>query len=448
MDKLKLAISKFSWKPFILLSFLYSIVGLVAINITMKFFIDIQLEQHKQTIKQKVELVRFKMESNLYRDAYLTDSLTTLITLTPDFALSNWEAVAGRLLDKATTIVTIGLAPDDVIQKVYPLKGNELALGLDLKSVPEQFKDVTKAKKNKRMYLAGPTELVQGGTGLIARFPIFSDPPYNTKYWGGLSVVIDYIRLLELSGILDLQGISPNLIKDGDVIFGQHQSNLIPDFTYPIYIPNGTWYINGYLKEGDIISVKKLKCSFYTIAFTIFAIIYVLLILLYLNYDKVRALSFTDALTGLPNRRYFLKELDRISCGDNEHLEVALLTIDLNDFKLINDTFGHKVGDEALITVGDTLRASVRTSDIVARLGGDEFVILLHRFQDEDSLKKIVKNIKEKKLFVNFKGKEVLFSSSIGYSFFKGIKQNFCVEKLVTESDKSMYLDKTRKNTF
>lgn len=84
----------------------------------------------------------------------------------------------------------------------------------------------------------------------------------------------------------------------------------------------------------------------------------------------MRELSFSDALTGLPNRRYFMLELDRIASGENEHLEVALLTLDLNDFKFINDNFGHKKGDEALISAGRLLRSSVRTSDIVARLGG------------------------------------------------------------------------------
>ena len=93
--------------------------------------------------------------------------------------------------------------------------------------------------------------------------------------------------------------------------------------------------------------------------------------------QHVRELAFQDPLTGLPNRRQFSEALERaIAAPPRSGAVHALLMLDLNGFKQINDVYGHAAGDEALIVVGERLMASVREGDLVARLGGDEFAIL------------------------------------------------------------------------
>jgi diguanylate cyclase len=90
----------------------------------------------------------------------------------------------------------------------------------------------------------------------------------------------------------------------------------------------------------------------------------------------------TDELTGLGNRRHLLNELERalaaISDGDNQVRSLALLLIDLDHFKEINDSFGHQTGDALLRQIGPRIRQTVRRGDLVARLGGDEFAVLLY----------------------------------------------------------------------
>ena len=91
-----------------------------------------------------------------------------------------------------------------------------------------------------------------------------------------------------------------------------------------------------------------------------------------------RELALHDTLTALPNRSYFnLKFEDIIAYAKAENKSVALLYMDLNLFKTINDGLGHKAGDEVLIQTGARLLSCVRNDDIVARLGGDEFAIIL-----------------------------------------------------------------------
>lgn len=94
--------------------------------------------------------------------------------------------------------------------------------------------------------------------------------------------------------------------------------------------------------------------------------------------ERLRRLAFHDLVTGLPNRALFEERLaaaaDRVAAGEGE---LAVLFIDLDNFKAVNDAFGHQGGDRLLRAVAERLRASVRSGDTVARYGGDEFAVLI-----------------------------------------------------------------------
>lgn len=94
--------------------------------------------------------------------------------------------------------------------------------------------------------------------------------------------------------------------------------------------------------------------------------------------EQLDQLAHQDSLINLPNRRGFMRELERlIARVDRYGIKAAMLFVDLDGLKMINDTFGHRTGDEALIQVAGLLAKGVRHSDVVARIGGDEFGILL-----------------------------------------------------------------------
>ena len=108
---------------------------------------------------------------------------------------------------------------------------------------------------------------------------------------------------------------------------------------------------------------------------------------------KISYLARYDALTGLPNRTFFREQMDRTLALTRRSGHCALLFVDLDQFKQVNDTLGHRCGDAVLSAVADRLRAIARESDIVARFGGDEFVILqapVHRREQIDALAKRV----------------------------------------------------------
>jgi diguanylate cyclase (GGDEF)-like protein len=102
--------------------------------------------------------------------------------------------------------------------------------------------------------------------------------------------------------------------------------------------------------------------------------------------EQLDLLAHQDTLINLPNRRGFLRELERlIDRAQRYDANAAMLYVDLDGLKMINDTFGHKAGDEALIQVANLLSSGVRRSDVVARIGGDEFGILLENANDESA---------------------------------------------------------------
>ena len=102
--------------------------------------------------------------------------------------------------------------------------------------------------------------------------------------------------------------------------------------------------------------------------------------------EQLDQLAHQDTLINLPNRRGFMRELERLIARFERYQSgSAMLYVDLDGLKMINDTFGHKVGDEALIQVADQLSKGVRRSDVVARIGGDEFGILLDNATEESA---------------------------------------------------------------
>ena len=112
--------------------------------------------------------------------------------------------------------------------------------------------------------------------------------------------------------------------------------------------------------------------------------------------QRLLKLALTDPLTGLPNRRGLIEHLGRVlhrEEGNADSSSTAVLFIDLDSFKLINDTYGHDAGDLLLVEVGERLRLCVRVNDFIARLGGDEFAVVCHRLDGHDKVERVAERI-------------------------------------------------------
>jgi diguanylate cyclase (GGDEF)-like protein len=109
---------------------------------------------------------------------------------------------------------------------------------------------------------------------------------------------------------------------------------------------------------------------------------------------KVELLAYRDALTDLPNRLLFADRLEQALVRADRHREsLALMVIDIDDFKLVNDSFGHEAGDKLIKAVGDLLSRSLRRADTVARLGGDEFAVIIESIDGAEDAISIADNL-------------------------------------------------------
>lgn len=156
-------------------------------------------------------------------------------------------------------------------------------------------------------------------------------------------------------------------------------------------------------------------------------------------------ISNTDEMTQILNRRGFYnamdKEMDRLDRNPSE--TSLLLMIDLDNFKTINDTYGHDCGDMALKLVADTLQNTIRRMDITARLGGDEFVVLLSQAKTEKTLDR-VQDLARKlnSLILKYDGHTIQISASVGI---QPLRKGDSFEMAMAQADKEMYKKKRKK---
>ncbi|WP_341529077.1 EAL domain-containing protein [Nostoc sp. UHCC 0302] len=151
--------------------------------------------------------------------------------------------------------------------------------------------------------------------------------------------------------------------------------------------------------------------------------------------------AFYDALTGLPNRALFMERLKHAleQAKRQENYLFAVLFLDLDRFKVINDSLGHLMGDKFLLTIADRVRVCIRSMDIVARFGGDEFTILLEGIQNVADAIKVVERIQQQlALPFELDGQEVFTTASIGIALSSTVDYDQ-PENLLRDADAAMY---------
>jgi len=155
--------------------------------------------------------------------------------------------------------------------------------------------------------------------------------------------------------------------------------------------------------------------------------------------EKLYDLSYIDELTGIANRRHFMNHLGSmiIESNKNNH-SLALLFIDLDFFKSINDTYGHEYGDQILIDASQRMQECIRATDFVARLGGDEFVVILEMISTEVKAQKIAENlISAISKPYTIKNKTLSIGASIGVSIYP--THDMAAKGLLKKADEALY---------
>ena len=386
------------------LGFLAPLISVIFILIILYFVVTLYQEQEIENKKNetliKLLTVRVQLEESIASTIFLLKGLITHIKLNPGLTQTEFEQISQQLIDDQPNINNIAAAPDLIVRMVYPLEGNQQVMNLDYRQLPAQWPNVLKAKESGQPVLSGPVQLVQGGVGLIGRLPVYiQDISGLREFWGIVSTVMPVDTFYRAAGLYDtslglefaIRG-KNGMGNRGEVFFGNgelfsHDRSVMMD----IMIPGGLWQIAA-KPTGDQTGFSEPVLIIYLLGSIS---VFLAIISFYIrrkheyqwrkNKSHISHLAYHDSLTGLPNRTQFTEELDRVLAhAKRSGNTVAVLMLDLDNFKQINDTLGHAAGDETLIEVSRRLKNRIRKEDRIARLGGDEFAIIQHDLKTTD----------------------------------------------------------------
>lgn len=567
----------------------------------------LQEQQLRATVTRQVSVIRTRLEGNINGNLQLVRGLVATLVTEPGMDQARFARLASQVLNDDSQLRSIAGAPDLKVTMTYPLEGNEKVIGLDYTKNAAQREAAYRARDTGNLILAGPVQLVQGGTGFIGRFPVFLGEKRPWIFWGIVSAVVDADKLYRDSGLLDpdlglniaLRG-QDGTGSRGDIFFGSDTVLADRPITAEVKLPGGSWQILARPNDGwaaalpnpwgfralvavasllvlvplfvarfligerqkhirtlgqrehqlDVLS-RRLGLALDTSEVGVFEYNVDTDTLVWddrmndlygqprdgerrtyqhwrdalhpddlaraqqefaaalrargqyrsefrlmlsddserviraigtcyrdtdgssrvvgVNWDvsadvaikqdleranaltearnaelmeataRIEHTSLHDALTHLPNRRYLDRVLqERAAACTSDGDGVALLHIDLDRFKQINDTLGHAAGDAMLVHAAKVLRDNVRSDDFVARIGGDEFVVLSPLRNGRRDLARLARRIvEEMRKPMPYNGHECRSGVSIGVAYQRGPSVDD--KRLLIDADIALY---------
>ena len=436
-------------KEFIKLKWISSIlvflVGCIVLCVVLK---NINQRNQKQvrTITQ-LNAMTFvdRMVDDLHEGISVTDSLEEIL-VSNDGRIDNFDVIAEDLMNDS--IQSIQLAPNGVVTDIYPEKGNETGK-IDLINDEQRGEISRYARDNNLTILQGPFSLKQGGDGIAIRNPVYLKNADGQEYFWGFTIAI--IRVPEIFSN------SIKVLKDFDYDFCLSKTESPLSSEYKEVYASGAKLIDPVSYEFEVGGCSfKLevmpsggwnKGNFFWINLVGGLLIIVLLSSLtgtIFNLDEKRkemkALSITDPLTGLFNRNGFDEALTKYFIKNPKEPCVGV-QLDIDDFKLINDVYGHKLGDQALCQLAQSMRDTFEDAAILGRNGGDEFIIVLKRTTCREAREKIEAFTSMPRYF-QFGGEEHAFHISVGYAEYPTDVEG--AEALIQAADSALYEVKLR----
>ncbi|MEQ1941686.1 EAL domain-containing protein [Mesorhizobium sp. VNQ89] len=195
---------RLTWKPTSVLALLAIIVVVTAWLFAEFQTYRLHQERLRSDVLSHVSLLRAKLEGNVNKNLELVRGFVATLATEPEMTQERFSELADNLLAGRSQIRNIAVAPDLVVTMVHPLEGNRQVIGLDYRNNLAQREAALRARETGELVLAGPVELVQGGLGFIARFPVFvDDGAGGERFWGIVSAVIEAEKLYRDSGLLD-----------------------------------------------------------------------------------------------------------------------------------------------------------------------------------------------------------------------------------------------------
>ena len=378
-------------------------------------------ETEQQHIKAQLNATTYgeRIKNEITNGIAITDTLKQVL-ISENGKISQFDTIAENIM--SDVIESIQLAPDGNVTDIYPSEGTE-ASKIDLLQNKDCSKISCYARDNHVIITQGPFDLKQDGCGIAVRNPVYLKDENNQEYFWGFTIVILRVPDIFSDAISALSdfGYEYRLSKtdapwsDTYKVVYQSDDQLTPTVSYGFTIGEENWTLEVAPESGwrDLRLLVIVGGMFTTVVLLFSGLTRVWLVSKE-NKNKFQILAHTDSLTDIYNRYGFDELAERmITKNPKTHFVAALLDID--DFKFINDIYGHVYGDRALKSLTDSMKAFFPKNTLLGRNGGDEFCILLpdHTYKEAGEL--LLQFTKLPKTF-SCKGKEYPFFISLGYA--------------------------------
>ena len=378
-------------------------------------------ETEQQHIKAQLNATTYgeRIKNEITNGIAITDTLKQVL-ISENGKISQFDTIAENIM--SDVIESIQLAPDGNVTDIYPSEGTE-ASKIDLLQDKDCSKISCYARDNHVIITQGPFDLKQDGCGIAVRNPVYLKDENNQEYFWGFTIVILRVPDIFSDAISALSdfGYEYRLSKtdapwsDTYKVVYQSDNQLTHTVSYGFTIGEENWTLEVAPESGwrDLRLLVIVGGMFTTVVLLFSGLTRVWLVSKE-NKNKFQILAHTDSLTDIYNRYGFDELAERmITKNPKSHFVAALLDID--DFKFINDIYGHVYGDRALKSLTDSMKAFFPKTTLLGRNGGDEFCILLpdHTYKEAGEL--LLQFTKLPKTF-SCKGKEYPFFISLGYA--------------------------------
>ena len=404
-----------------------------------------QEQQNRTNAKLNAMTYAEHIYGELMEGIGVTDTLKQVV-ISGDGNINKFYDVAANMMDD--TIQSIQIAPNGVVNEIYPEDVNESGK-IDLINDSDRGEISRYARDNDTVIMQGPLELKQGGYGIAVRNPVYLEDENGKKsFWGFTFVILkvpeifsDSVEALSNFGYkYSLQKCASPWDNMYEWVYGS-KKELNNPVIYDFDVYGDKWRL-------EILPKSGFYNNKYLIYMFIGGVIIVLLLtgltaaLIFINENRknFKRLAVTDALTGIYNRLGFDDQVEQyMRQNPQKHCVMAMLDID--DFKLVNDMYGHAAGDGVLKKLAESMKQYFSKDAILGRNGGDEFSVFMPDCTVAE-VKPFLKKFTEETRKFYCKGEERAFTISLGFAEYPVFADDR--SQLIRCADKALYDVKMR----
>ena len=424
----------------LMLPVLIFLVGCLVLTVVLYHSYRSNYKQVRNVTALNATTYAERLQNDMNRGVAITDTLEE-IAISENGKIDNFQKVARDLM--ADFIQSIQIAPDGVVTDIYPETGNE-AGKIDLIH-DESRGEICRYGRDKNIVtMQGPFDLKQGGQGIAIRNPVYLEGADGSLVFWGFTIVIIRVPEIFTESIQSLTkfGYDYSLIKtvsplSDDTEIVSSSGNIMKN---PITFE---FEFGGCLFDFEVMPADGWSHGWNVFPQLFLGICVILLLtgltvgilVIERHRDTLKKMAITDPLTGLLNRKGFDEQLKKVMQGDL-HIHCVGIQMDIDDFKFINDMYGHVVGDAALKSLAQDMQSYFNDNSILCRNGGDEFSVILVDTTEEEARKKI-EHFTLQPRHITYNGEEHPFYISLGYAEYP--KDCEDVSELIRCADMALY---------